>query len=186
MNAAEIKSLIGKRPIQVAQEMHRGQRYGEGGVFENHLIPVAKIANRIARSLGCSKEDTTHVRDLSWLHDAPEDTGLTGEIITFLFDKRLGDDSEALNKYHGDGNKKTLDEYYRDISKNIDAKIVKTADRYMNIFTLPNTQREKAIRMYKRYRDEYEYYKKYNIFPEIIWKVLEDTRIILERDGYKK
>ncbi|MBS9783772.1 hypothetical protein KGV55_00295 [Candidatus Gracilibacteria bacterium] len=180
MNANILHNLLEKSPREVAREVHKGQKYGDKDYFTHHLEPVAEFSEGLARKENYQADlIARRIRDLAYLHDAPEDTNLSGEIISFLFDEKLGNDAEILNKRHLNEKRKTKDEYFESVSDAIETAIVKTADRYMNIITLPQTETDKAIYLFQRYGEEFEYFKKYDIFPEIIYSALSDAHMQL-------
>jgi len=142
-----------KKAKKLAKQYHQGQTYNGKTYYNAHLIPVMQLAEII------SPEDLKEkVVLVAILHDILEDTNCDPECIKKAFGTEVLESVLFLTKKAKIGYNK----YFKDISNNKIAKIVKTADRLVNIYHLKDVkdqqQKEKLI---KKYEEQITYIKAY-------------------------
>lgn len=148
INSAPIKALD-----LVRQEMcvEKGFKRDDGQDYYNHCIDVANTLISF-----CIKDEDAICAAL--LHDIVEDVeGYTKETITRLFNPRVAEFVMLVTKEEGKDYKdpKVIGEYLENISNNMFAATIKTADRMHNMMTLQEKTFEaryrKAIETEKYY-----------------------------------
>lgn len=131
--------MSGRYPIwdydtasSIARLAHHGQTDKSGAPYIHHPAYVAYKAVQLAALRGFSPEDILLVRQIAWLHDVPEDTRFTHEMLGSLgmpvsvsVPLRLLDRGWEWRK---DGDVS----YYTRIGANRFAKVVKEADLWHN------------------------------------------------------
>lgn len=138
---------------KIAKQYHTGQTYNNKNYYNGHIVPVMQLAVIIA-----PEELKENVAIVSLLHDILEDTNCDPQLIDDNFGQNILTSVILLTKGANIGYEK----YIKDISYNKVAKIVKTADRLVNIYNLKdvkdNLKKEKLI---KKYESQIEYIKSY-------------------------
>lgn len=129
---------INSKPIKaldlVRQEMciEKGFKRDDGQDFYNHCVDVANTLISF-----CVKDEDAICAAL--LHDIVEDVnGYTEQCISSLFNSRVGNLVMLVTKDPQKNYKdpKVISEYLNEISKNMFASAIKTADRMHNMMTL--------------------------------------------------
>ncbi len=157
--------------IAFAKERHNGQKYNEESYFDLHLKKVANETLKIAQA--CKYKKPHLAFSVAYLHDVLEDTKTTRDELDVRFGKEVTDAVVSLTNSRN-GVKKGKEDYYRDISENEMAKIVKAADRICNVRALKDLKQSSTReRLIKRYKDEMKYFEKYKIFPELVKKAFD-------------
>ena len=177
----DINQLKWKTSDEIAKIVHKWQLYSNLDYYEWHIRLVCEKWLEIAEKLWLTDDQLNTVKIICNLHDAPEDTWLNGEFIEQLFWNWIWEEVEALNKKHSNWIYKTKDEYYTIISQNILRKITKTADRYINVSSIPNVDKHQALKYLSKYQNEQIYFEKYKIFPEILNPCFEEVNNILKQ-----
>jgi (p)ppGpp synthase/HD superfamily hydrolase len=123
-----------KKAEEIAIQAHFHQPYGDhkenGDYYKYHLDVVRKIATGLAKKH--SDLHTYKFEIAALLHDYLEDTHPTRqdiENLIQLFGEEMMQSIEKLTYRHDKG----YDEYFKAISEDEVAKVVKTADRIANI-----------------------------------------------------
>lgn len=133
-----------KKAKEIARKYHTGQVYNKKKYYNAHLIPVMELAAILAPEE--LKED---VMVTALLHDILEDTNCDPVYIKTTFGEDILMSVVLLTKSAEIG----YEQYLRDISKNRIAKIVKIADRLVNIYNLKDikdeAQKEKLLKKYE-------------------------------------
>lgn len=164
-----------KKAEEIAIQAHFHQPYGDhkekGDYYKYHLDVVRKIASKLAQKH--SSLHTYKFEIVALLHDYLEDTRPAEEDLKNLrdiFGEHLLQSVEKLTYTH----EKSYDEYFKAISEDEVAKIVKTADRIANISALKDLQdmvRRKEL--FQKYILQFEFFEKYEIFREEIEEAFE-------------
>lgn len=155
-----------KKAEEIALTAHKGQNYGdhkgEDDYFIYHLDCVRNTALNIYKNEGIHQYK---IEITALLHDVLEDTGFPAEEIEKLFGRRILNAVQALTYEKGTD----YAEYFEKISDDRISKIVKAADRIVNISQLKDVndvqQRQK---LFLKYFYQYRYFEDYNIYPEAI------------------
>lgn len=138
---------------KLARQYHTGQTYNNKKYYNAHLIPVMELAEILAPEE--LKEDVIIV---SLLQDILEDTNCNPEYIEEIF----GIDILRLVILLTKGANKRYEKYITYIADNRIAKIVKTADRLVNIYHLKDIKdQQKKEELIKKYEDQIKYIKAY-------------------------
>jgi hypothetical protein len=154
---------------EFTKERHKGQIYGNGNsYYEAHLVPVKRVAEELGKNISSPLID--EIGQVAILHDILEDTDTKKEELVENYGVEIANSVDLLTKKPG----QSPDEYFQKISENEVAKIVKAADRIQNIRELVNLKDEKKkTELLNKYRDQYKYIEKYDIFPELIKEELD-------------
>lgn len=163
------------KPSEFSEQQHEGQKYGNGKpYFTAHIKPVTKKAVEIAKDLGY--EDTGMIEAVGYLHDVLEDTTTTFEALRKRFGYQVAYNVYLLsNKIKSEGKNFTKEEYYNHISKSEIAKIVKAADRIVNIRKTKEIKTEtRRNELRNKYKKEMKYYEEHDIFPELVRKAFDE------------
>jgi len=110
------------KAVTYANELHKGQKRDDGADYFDHPIRVCRyLLNHGIRS--------DVILAASLLHDVIEDTSITKEELTEIFGEEVAHIVSLLSK------KKNIpaEAYYKDITTDIRAIIIKAADRACNI-----------------------------------------------------
>ncbi|HEX2868709.1 MAG TPA: HD domain-containing protein [Ignavibacteriales bacterium] len=164
---------IDKEAEGYAKDKHQGQLYGNGEpYFEAHLIPVMHLADGLAREVNPVLAEK--VRTAALLHDTIEDTGATKEEIAGKFGEDIAESVFRVSKDKA----MSKDEFFKRLSEDEVAKIVKAADRIHNIKELARlTDKDKQKKLYEKYSGQMEYFERYKIFPEMIKEELNKINL---------
>ncbi len=165
---------------EYAGEKHAGQRYNDGDYFKDHLTPVAEKAREIANSGKMTKRGQDEVEAAAYLHDVLEDTKTRSAEIEERFGKEVGDAVKLLSTKIVDdgGERKPKDEYYRGIAGNLTARIVKVADRIVNICALGEVKDPvRRKKLYDKYKGEMKYFEEYGIYAKIVGEELQRAEV---------
>ncbi len=155
--------------VDFAVKYHGEQKYGGKPYVEAHLLPVFTMAKVLWQNSNHSIDFDT-LGKVSFLHDVLEDTEATYGQVKAVFGKETADACELLNVKN-----KTKDEYYAGIAGNPLAKMVKTADRLVNLRGLTGLEdAEKRERLVNKYKSDFVYYEKYDINPDLIEDALDE------------
>ncbi|HJD64163.1 MAG TPA: HD domain-containing protein [Rickettsia endosymbiont of Sericostoma sp.] len=122
-----------RKGIYYAKKYHGSQMRQSGDPYYSHPIEVAYMVAEYT-ALKMPKYYRTDMIITSLLHDTIEDTTLTEEMITRLFDKRIANQVEGLTRVKSYGKisaAETLDLLY--MQKKDDILIIKLFDRYHNL-----------------------------------------------------
>ncbi|HJD57625.1 MAG TPA: HD domain-containing protein, partial [Rickettsia endosymbiont of Sericostoma sp. HW-2014] len=125
-----------RKGIYYAKKYHGSQMRQSGDPYYSHPIEVAYMVAEYT-ALKMPKYYRTDMIITSLLHDTIEDTTLTEEMITRLFDKRIANQVEGLTRVKSYGKisaAETLDLLY--MQKKDDILIIKLFDRYHNLQTV--------------------------------------------------
>lgn len=159
-----------------AKKVHEGQKYNDdSNYYDSHLEPVKNRAHKIGLSEGLNKDELDVLDKSAYLHDVLEDTETTTDKINSWFGPEIETIVRLLsNKIKSEGLVKDIDTYYKEISDNKIAKIVKAADRIENIIALNRIKNEeKKKKLLDKYSNQLKYYKENNIYPELIEEALK-------------
>lgn len=155
--------------LELVRHYHKGQEYNGKNYVDAHLIPVAEKAKALAETLNFSKQETFKAQTLGLLHDVLEDTALSEQALEQLYGSEMLTLCKALCNKRSDGLKKTKEEYYAEIAKYPLAKLVKTADRVINVSKLKLLDDDKKRNhLTQKYLKELDFYKQYDIYPNLI------------------
>lgn len=148
INSAPIKALDLVREEMCAE---KGFKRDDGQDYYNHCVDVANTLISF-----CVKDEDAICAAL--LHDIIEDVeGYTEETITKLFGSRVAHFVMLVTKEHNKDYKKpeAIEEYLENISKDMFAATIKTADRMHNMMTL---QEKTFEARYRKAIETEEYY----------------------------
>lgn len=153
---------------KIALKYHKKQPYGDhiepDDYYHYHLNLVREQAKLIAKN---EKINIHKVEITALLHDILEDTNYSPEELLNHFGKSV---YEAVKLLSYD-KKINHEEYLKRISKNKLARIIKTADRYINITQLKDIKDTvKREKLFLKYLRDYPLFFKYDIYPEHIEK----------------
>ncbi len=155
--------------LVLVNHYHAEQRYNGEPYVQAHLIPVAQKAKELAEVFKFSQQEILKAEILGLLHDILEDTDLSEQELEAHYGAEMLSLCKALCNKHSTGEKKSKDEYYAEIARYPLAKIVKTADRIINISRLKFLKdSEKQQKLMQKYLQELVFYQKYGIYSELI------------------
>ncbi len=173
------KLLSNKAKMQKAEEIvkeaHKNQPYGdntgEDDYFIWHLDNVRNHAKSIAENHNINP---TKAQIVALLHDILEDTDYPPEEIEIIFGSNVLNSIKLLtfkkNIYPINQNVfNDRKDYYAAISEDPIAKVVKAADRFVNIYELNDlSDRKQRDNLFLKYLNDFQYFQEFNIYPEII------------------
>lgn len=130
----------------LAEQYHRGQKYGELDYFRAHVRPVAKETSR--HKLVLSGEVDMHDAGMvGLLHDILEDTECTEDILReFEIPEQVITAVKLLTKVPG----YKEDQYFEDIVRNPLALVAKASDMTVNLSNSVRDGNRKRIMKYTR------------------------------------
>jgi (p)ppGpp synthase/HD superfamily hydrolase len=102
-----------------AREAHKGQTYGDGAYFDNHVDLVADLVSKHTSSLACLAA--------AYLHDVVEDCDVTLQDIADQFGPHV---ATIVGQLTHDDDRHYMD-YLMDITS-LEAKLIKYCDMMMN------------------------------------------------------
>lgn len=137
----------------LAVKKHAGQQYGGEFPYVIHLQAVESVLLRF----GIVDE---FLRAVAWGHDLLEDTDLTYEDLCLFFGREIADTIADLTDPKGGNRAWRHMQSYPRIRRNVNALVVKLADRTANIESGGSKQ--------SMYRKEYPEFKQFLYAPEEI------------------
>ncbi|MGA7722737.1 MAG: hypothetical protein WCA84_16330 [Ignavibacteriaceae bacterium] len=147
-----------KQAEQIAKSAHLGQKYGDHkGKFDYYTFHLDSVRNE---AIKIGKQSGIHqykIEIVALLHDLLEDTHFPEDELKNLFGERILNSIRLLTYRHGQDEK----EYYRLISEDRIAAIVKAADRIVNI-----SQLKEVSNIGRREELFIKYFKLYPLFDE--------------------
>lgn len=151
---------------KIVMEYHKNQPYGnhiqQDDYYKWHLNLVREQAKVIAKN---ESINTYRAEIVALLHDILEDTNYSAIELLNKFGKRVYDAVKLLTYKKGSSHK----DYLKKISNNSLAKVVKAADRYVNITQLKDIKEtEKREKLFFKYLRDYPLFLEYNIYPKYI------------------
>jgi (p)ppGpp synthase/HD superfamily hydrolase len=151
-----------KEAQDFAKEKHNGQLYGSLDYYEKHLVSVANIAMQLCSNLG--QEMFAKIIATAYLHDTIKCGKSTYKEIKEIFGEEIADSVSYLTYNKAKG----YDEYFKNISRSIIARIVKVSDRIDEIRSLCEGDRRDNRKLALKYSKELEYFYNYRIFPRMV------------------
>lgn len=133
-----------RRAASYAEKKHKGQKYGGGDYFKEH---VEKVANSTYCAGGGSIE-----LQVAYLHDVVEDTETTLEEIRMVFGEEVVEAVDAITKREGE----SREDYLKRCHLNEIARKVKFSDAWCNFEKSMLDGDNKRV---NRYRDVMYYMK---------------------------
>jgi (p)ppGpp synthase/HD superfamily hydrolase len=121
-----ITSELLNRAKKYAITAHGDQKYGDEFPYAIHLQAVESVLIRFGIT-------TERHRIAAWLHDVLEDTDRTYEEVGMFFGVEVAEIVAALTEPKGGNRKWRHDQTYPRIRENVDAIIIKLADRIANV-----------------------------------------------------
>ncbi len=155
--------------IQLAAANHDGQTYNDRNYLTGHLLEVRDKALELSQFYLQDDALQIKVEIVAILHDIIEDTIITYQDINKLFGKEIADCISLLTRSN-----KSDETYFREISTNPIAKLVKAADRIINLELMSGLiekDKERAKQIIRKYSNEMKYIEEYNIYPNDIRSV---------------
>lgn len=150
---------------EFAKVAHEGQKYNGSSYYEGHLVPVKEMAESMVQDQ--VKDKVQVVGAVALLHDVLEDTDTDPGTLRKLFGDEVVNNVELLSRHiEATGENFDNDEYYKRINSSDIAKVVKAADRIINVGHLNDLKDGRKDVLLKEYKDEMKYYRQYNIYPE--------------------
>ena len=141
--------LLGKgyhvalKALEYGAKFHTGTRKDLITPEYNHQLGIAAYIRTLINSLLFPQETLA----VAFLHDVCEDYDVGFEEITTKFSNEISGAVKLLTKKHR-GEKLSTEEYYRNISKNPIASVVKGADRINNVQTMIDVFTPDKINLY--------------------------------------
>lgn len=160
---------------EIAKAAHKNQPYGdntdEDDYFIWHLDNVRNHAKSIAEKHDINP---TKAQIVALLHDILEDTDYPPEEIDKIFGSNILNSIRLLtfkkNIYPINQNLfNDRKDYFAAISEDPIAKVVKAADRFVNIYQLNDlSDKNQKDNLFLKYLNDFQYFQEFNIYPKII------------------
>ncbi len=134
-----------RKAFDVANEAHYGTRRRSGEPYILHPIAVAKI---VSIEIGLGSKSVIS----ALLHDVVEDTDITLEDISNMFNPKIAQIVDGLTKIRGllknkEGQAENFKKIVFTLSEDVRVIIIKLADRLHNMRTLDSMSPEKQLRI---------------------------------------
>lgn len=180
----ESTKLISDNPDKLAKKLHEGQKYNKwNSYYEGHIKPVVSKTRELAKAEGLSKEEARVAEISAYLHDALEDTGVSSGMIRRFYGPEVERVVRLLSKKIKSENIRIEpEEYYGKIGNDKIARVVKAADRIMNIEKsgkkepyILKEEKELRERMLREYNADMDYIRRHNIYPDLIGQALTEA-----------
>jgi hypothetical protein len=171
VNAGDESQEINKgmNAVDFALKYHKDQKYNGQPYVEAHLQPVFEMSKTLWTASD-RKLDFETLGKAAFLHDVMEDTDATYDQVKELFGQDAADACQLL-----DTTNKTKDEYYAGIATSPLAKLIKAADRLVNLKSLAaHPDVDCAAYLKNKYRNDLAYYEKYDIYPDLIKQAVDE------------
>ena len=130
-------SIILKCAEEMSQCWHRGQKYGDGDYFQEH---ITKVVSSVVLAGGSVNEVV-----VAYLHDVVEDTDVDLDEICGFFGLEVAEAVDAITKRECE----SRDDYLKRCMENPTAKFVKIHDAWCNLNSSVKCGDQKRIRKYK-------------------------------------
>lgn len=164
---------------KVAEQAHIQQKY-ENMPYMVHLKEAQEVLKRFGISIDNEKEfsqEKAHVIIATWLHDTLEDTILEKNHIEYQFGKEVADLVWRVTDEKGKNRKERKLATYPKIKGNVQATIVKLADRIANVESALKFKKQGKEGFYQMYKKEWKEFYDFLYFKdeqtEPFWKALK-------------
>jgi len=166
---------------------YHGLYYNGLDYYIAHIIPVVERIKALAPAYLENDEEIRTAALSGYFHDIIEDTLTEPYEIAKYFGQTVANTVLKLSvkqKILESSKKLSPDEYYRIIGEDKIAKLVKAADRLINIEKLTEiTDPHKCSKLLRKYTESAEYFQIYGIYPEMIKNALAvATKIIAKKE----
>lgn len=160
---------------EIAKAAHKNQPYGDNTDKDDYFIWHLDNVRNHAKSIA-EKHDInpTKAQIVALLHDILEDTDYPPEEIDKIFGSNILNSIRLLtfkkNIYPINQNLfNDRKDYFAAISEDPIAKVVKAADRFVNIYQLNDlSDKNQKNNLFLKYLNDFQYFQEFNIYPEII------------------